>query len=389
MSKTLTMLLVLGVAISSEAQVALPSSQVAVVNKIFDSRPKQNSLRCDVRQWSPSLDFDFRYQTGFVISSSLGQFTPGEELTTYLRVSPQARPAVLLQKTYGVPQVQSDMAKGVDSKTVGKLDLTMSGAWNIGEGRYEVELLLLDTRGRTCYQRWSLQAAKPKKEVVPIAQQPQTVAPLIPESWDGTLDPNGIRLTVLLDAAPMNPYAVKLYAWDRILLLQGLTSLLKHLPCRSVRVVAFNLDQQQEVFRQDRFDSEGFRKLATTLETFKPATIPYQALQRGRWLKFLGRLAQEQASASDPSDAVVFLGPTTHFDKEVPMEPLERTSSPFFYFEFYRSRTHFPDAIDHLTKELHGTVFHIDSADEFALAINKMLAELKAMRSGERVLERR
>ena len=89
MSKALALLGLLSLGIPSEAQVVLPPSEIPIVNQIIDSRAKQNSLKCDVRPWSPFLDFNFRYETGLVLSVGLGQFTPGEEPLTYLRIIPR------------------------------------------------------------------------------------------------------------------------------------------------------------------------------------------------------------------------------------------------------------------------------------------------------------
>jgi hypothetical protein len=210
--------------------------------------------------------------------------------------------------------------------------------------------------------------------------QPNTVVPIESEYWDGKLDNNGVRLTVLLHVAPINPYASKLQAWDRGFLLQSLASLLKQLPCKSVRIIAFNLDQQQELFRQDQFDGNGYAQLADTLHNQQFGTISYHALQRGSWPQWLVRLAHEQMAAKEPSDAVVFLGPSTHFWDKIPGEIKETPEGAphFFYLEYYpRMGVDFPDSIDFLTHGMHGTVYKIHSADQLGEAIQKMMDKMK------------
>lgn len=378
MSKTLALLGLLTLSVSSRAQVALTPSEIPAVNEIIDSRAKQNSLKCDVRPWSPFLDFNFRYETGLVLSAKFGQFAPGEQPVTYLRVIPRGASPVIFRAFLELPSVPPDMSRAIDLK---KMPLTMSGAFNIGEGRYSVELLLLNRQGRSCYKRWNLNTPRYNDTAVPLALSPGSVAPLVPDSWDGKLDPNGVRLSVLLDAAPMNPYAAQLYTWDRALLLHAIASLLRQVPCQSVRIVAFNLQQQREIFRQENFDAGGLAKLATALKHLELASLPYQSLRRGSASKFLLRLAQEQTSP-DSSDAVLFLGPLLPADQN-PLAPRRELATPrFFYFEFCPVGAHFPDSIEHLTKSLHGSIFRISSANDLALAIQKLLAQLKPLQSG-------
>jgi hypothetical protein len=200
------------------------------------------------------------------------------------------------------------------------------------------------------------------------------------EAWDGKLQNDGVRLTILLHVAPINPYSPKLHAWDRGFLLQSLASLLKQLPCQSVRVIAFNLDQQQELFHEEKFDGDGYNRLVARLHKLEFGTVSYQALQRDTWRQWLVRLANEQTRAKDPSDLVVFLGPTSHFLEKVPSQARDNPDSPprFFYFEYYPwAGVDFSDSIDSLTRGMHGTVYKINSADQLGQAIQKMFDQMK------------
>jgi hypothetical protein len=375
--KTLALFGLLGFGITSRAQDVLTPSEIPIVSQIIDSRAKQNSLKCDVRPWAPFLDFSFRYQTGLALTVSLGQFALGEEPVTYLRVTPQGGSPVILRAALELPSVLHDQSVTVEPEDLRRIHFTTSGAFNIGEGRYSVEFLLRNRQGRSCYKRWNVKTGKYSDKSVRVALSPRSVVPVAAESWDGRLDANGVRLSVLLDAAPIHRYAAQLYAWDRALLLQALASLLKQLPCQSVQLVAFNFEQQREVFRQEKFDSEGFARLDTALQHLELASLPYQALLSGNESKFLLRLAQEQTSAKDPSDAVVFLGPLGTVDENPVMQLREGGSPRFFYFEFHGVGTHFPDSIEHLTKELHGSVFHISSPSDLSSAIQKTVAQLR------------
>jgi hypothetical protein len=194
----------------------------------------------------------------------------------------------------------------------------------------------------------------------------------------------GLRVTVLLDAAPLNPRNPALRAWDRALLLGSLSSLLKQIPCASVRLRAFNLDQQRELFRQDQFDDAGFIKLAESLRTLELGTVSYRVLQqRQGGLDLLLDYANRELIAADPSDAVIILGPRTRYFAEVPRGKLKgrETSNPhFYYFEYfpgYFRGSQFPDALSSLTKRLDGTVYEIFSPGDLARSIQKMLTRVQ------------
>jgi hypothetical protein len=379
-------LLWLALAISSHAQVPILPEGTDAINTLLSAKSK-DSLKCSIHPLAPFLDFTFRYEAGFSIVAPLDQFDPSEEFIIYLRVTPDSGTPVILTQSFEISPIPQDRRAKIDIKQLKRLQLSMSGAFAIGEGRYKAEVLMVDKQQRTCRKEWKFQAQKQNPHAVPRALEPGTVQPLIADDWDGKLDGQGIRLTVLMHVIPMNPNSAKLYAWDRGFLLQSLTSLLKQLPCQSVRIVAFNLDQQREIFRQDSFDAEGFAELTKTLQKLELATVSYKGLQRGSGPKMLVHLAREQTAAKDSSDAVVFLGPSAHFEDKVPQEMVQgvETGGPrFFYFEYYPWVTgQFPDSIDYLTRSLHGTVYRIHSPDELARSIQKMLAEIKHLQHGQ------
>jgi hypothetical protein len=222
---------------------------------------------------------------------------------------------------------------------------------------------------------------------VPLAIRPNTVLPSIFVPWNGksTGEKSGLRLTVLLHAAPMNQHSAKLYAWDRLFLLEALVSLLRQTPYTSIRLIAFNLDQQKELFRDENFNSKSLDRLSDSLQEAEMATVPVNALESTAQPELLARLSREELAQPAPSDAVIFLGPSSRFDKKVSkdaLRELENGRRRFFYFEYFPSfmrGSEFPDAIHFLTRDLHGTVFPIHSAPELAISIQRMLSQIKPL----------
>jgi hypothetical protein len=358
------------------AQELIPSSDIPTVNRLFDSKQTQNTLKCDVQTWSPALDFDFRYQAGLFLIAGMNQFRFGDRVTAYLRVVPEGSAPVFLWQSLKLPSP----APGSEAIRPGDLkhqEITLGNAFNVGEGRYSVEFLFVSQGGGSCYKKWSWSVGNHADKRVPQMMSPGSVTPIVIDSWDGHLDSKGVRLRVLLDAASMRQYSSQLYPWDRSLLLEALASVLKQVPARSVALTAFNLEQQREIFRQEQFDAAGFEKLSKALEGVGLATVPYEALRKGSAPKFLINLTREQVSVDHPAEAVVFLGPLSSVDQNILMQPFDDSGSPrFFYFALHRSGANFPDAIEHLTKNLHGSVFSISTPSELALAIRKMTAQL-------------
>jgi len=361
----------------AHAQAPLPPELVANANRLFDEYGKHSDLHCSITRFDPFLDFTFRYEAGFLISVKPAEFAPGGRFGALLRATPEGGKTEIFGEEFEIPPIPAVMAKQLGPKELGKIELQMSLGFALGDGHYAIDLLLMDKENHSCHAHWNLKTAK---HSVPLTIPANTVRAVDADAWDGKLHSDGVRLTVLLHIAPLNPYSSRLRAWDRGFLLQSLASLLKQLPCQSVRIIAFNLDQQQELFRQDNFDGDGYAQLVKRLHKQEFGTVSYHALQRGSWQQWLERLANDQTSVKDPSDVVVFLGPNSRFLDKVPAEGRDDPNAlpHFFYLEYFPWQgADFSDSIDSLTRGMHGTVYKIHSADQLGQAIQKMFDQVK------------
>ncbi|HSS97670.1 MAG TPA: hypothetical protein VLK33_11605 [Terriglobales bacterium] len=360
------------------AQMPIPADKLPAVSRLFENLDKRSTLQCAIEHFDPFLDFTFRYEAGLVITIGAAELTPGTRLKAFLRVTPRDGKPEFFGEQYDVAPIPAAMAKKLSPRDLKRIQLQMSAGFAIGDGHYAIDLLLADSKDRTCYARWNL---KTPKHDYPLALPPNKVTTIEADAnaWDGKLQSDGAQLTVLLHVTPINPNSPRLHAWDRGFLLDSLTSLLKQFHSRSVRVIAFNLDQQHELFRDDHFNSEGFYRLAHTLHELEFGTVSYQALQRDSWRQWLTHLADEQITTKDPSDVVVFLGPASRFRDKVSAEARDADTPPrFFYLEYYPWRAaDFSDSIDSLTRGMHGTVYKIHSADQLRWAIQKMSDRIK------------
>ena len=351
----------------------------------FDSS-EPDSLRCTIDEWKPSLDFALRFVTGYAVRCPVGEFE-GEKarLLIYLRVTPAGKSPALFGSAFHLPEISPEMrqAAGKDVRKL-KNEVGMSGVLCVGEGEYSIEVLVVDDKNRRCRRRWKARIV-PKRDQrdVRLAIDPLTVEPIDRSSWK--LSPpserGGLHLTIFIDAAPIYPHQPVLRAWDRAFLLECVYSVLRQTPYKSIRVVAFNLEQQREIFRDEHFDAKAFLSLSHALREIETASVSVQALKQRNSPEFLATLANKELNAPDRSDAVIFLGPHARMDVKVSdglLAPRKPESPPFFYFEYFPFiGGDFPDAIQRLVKSADGKTFAIHSPAQFDQAIQKMLAQLK------------
>jgi hypothetical protein len=390
--------LVLCFATAAHSQELVPTGQASRTEQLFDEESKVNNLRCKVVAWGPSLGFDLAYGAGFIVEIGSTQLPVDTNLRAFIRVTPADRPPALLSTIFKVPPAP----RGEGGQ---RFNFVFSGDFAVGEGKYKVELLLIDSVGRRKLTRWQLKTGSrsDRSQIGPL-----TVAATPLFHWDGKMDPNGARLTVLLDATETSTNATRLGAGTSVYLLSVLSTVLRNVPCRSVQVVAFNLDQQLEVFRADHFTPSGFVDLASSLRDFQSAMVPVGALRSSAWREFLLEMTKREVTAKEPPDALIFIGVPSHF---VDAPALPKFDIPdgtrIFDFEYlktiplftpglglyegdYRNIPDddganfapkalkpFPDAIDRLTRELRGTVFHITSPADLRLAIEKMRTQFR------------
>jgi hypothetical protein len=367
-----------------KGQAPLNATDSERIGRLLDRGRSPDLLHCSIQPRRPTLDFAFRFDVGYIVTCALSQFGGrASKIFVIARVTPEGGKPQLLGEAYRLPEATA----GTKASNL-KQDVQMSGGVSVGEGQYQVEVWVADQEtGRTVRKRWRARVARSRSQgAAEVAVPTGSVLPLGVRPWPIKMDTSGkgLRITVLLDAAPLNPRSSSLRAWDRAFLLASLSSLLKEIPCASVRLRAFNLDQQREFFRQDQFDDAGFMELEESLRTLELGTVSYRVLQRRQgWFDLLLDYANRELIAPDPSDAVIILGPRTRYYAEVPRSKLKGRETPnphFFYFEYFPRfwrTSHFPDAISSLTKRLDGTVYEIFSPGDLARSIQKMLTRVQ------------
>jgi len=358
------------------AQVIVDPARFGGILKALEPRAGEQPLRCEVTPIKPSLNFSFRFQAGYVVRVPMNQYSgSGHGWAMLTRITPEGggQQPVYLAGRVRLPPIPNT-----------KVEVEVGGGYLLGEGRYDVNWTLLDDAGRICRAGWHVNARLGRRErQVKLAMPRDTVADFTlrgrPGRKPGADDAAPIRLTVLLDAAPLVPSRTRLRASDRVILLGLLSSLLERVPARSVRLVIFNLDQQKTLLRQDAFAPDALDQVAQSLNGLELGRVDYHVLQNPLGhVDFLAGLMNLELRAEAPSDVVVILGPETRYVDKLPQAALEDPNGAapqFFNLQFrpyLRAGPSLPDSISLATAKAKGKTIIIRTPADFAKAIEQI-----------------
>lgn len=339
------------------AQALLPDHWATTFARKFES-----TLTCEVNPTPPYLNFGFRFQAGYFFSLPLSEFFgPGHKLTIVARVTPTEGPPVYLGQGFDLPPIP---------KT--KQYLETGGGYLLGEGRYQVDWLLFDERNRACRKSWTTKVARSRGDRnVKLAIPPNTVSefslrglkPVAKETKPGG------PLTVLLNAAPLSLRRTRLRPSDEMLLVGALSSLLERLGDRPVKLIVFNLDKRQELYRRENFRTTELNAVGQAISQLELGLVDYQVLQKPKGhVEFLADLFNQESNA----ETLVILGPTTRYFDKMPAQRLEKGAARIFnlqFIPFIRYGTPFPDLIDSAVRRRKGKSLLLRTPADFAKAI--------------------
>ncbi len=347
---------------------------------------RSGALDCYVETFAPQLDFFFRFESSYLLSCPVRQFEgKASTVETVLRVTPEGGTPVILGSLYKLPALPSELRATVRLDRV-RSAAEVSEGFGIGEGTYQVELMAFDDRHREFRHHWKVRARRTHGEqTVQMTLKPGSVVALTDVPWTGEHRmPAHRRVTILLNASPLNPAGRKLRAWDRAFLLGSLSSVLRELPCNSVRLIAFNLDQQREIFHANHFNEASMGKLEASMQELELGVVSVDTLkQKDGWIELLHSIAHEESVREDASDAVIFLGPWSRLDADADRLSWNESSLQklrFFnivYYSPWERGREFTDGIQRLTSRQDGLSYKIHSPGELAQALQKLSFELQ------------
>jgi hypothetical protein len=365
------------------AQELLSGSACAKAQALLRNPGETAGIEAYVSPIHPGVNYAFLFQGGYTVEIPLKQLAGAANVIRVLSlVAPEdglREPACFLQ-TVPLAEVPAGL----------RGSLRFSGGYFLGEGKYRVDARVSDLSGRVYRKRLVLEAAlKGRNRHLKLEVGPDVVRPLGLLAWKPLYPPRAAkpsRLTVLFHAASLFGSRIRMSAYDQVMLLSSLSTVLSESSFDEVRLIAFNLDQQREIFRQDHLDVDGFRKLLQTVLSLKLMQVPVTALETGQeHLAMLESMVREELSAKEPSDAILFLGPYARDESKWKTLPCESEGSgpPVFYFQHRIDKAYtywrpglrppeFPDTLERLVHACSGEVYRIHDPAELADAIRKL-----------------
>jgi hypothetical protein len=384
--------------------------KIADAEKLLETL-QGDRLTCDVTPAKPTVHFSLRLEAGYIYEVPMKQYRGnGHGWAVLTRVTPENGSPVYLADAFQLPPVPET-----------KMEAQGGGSFFVGEGRYLVKWLLFDEKGRTCRKEWKINArlGSAVRKIDPL-MPPGQVAGLswsAPSAIERSADAPLSRLTILLDVASMSPFRVMHSASETGVLLDALWALSEELPARQVKLVAFHLAQQKVVFRSDNFTAEAMPDLARAINELQPSQVDVSVLARPRGeVDIVESLANTEALAAQPPDAVIFLGPKVMYTDRLPAgrSDLPATIPRFFYVKCaaspfraaYRSNPMLdpfrarnvnnprpdvpaseglPDLIENIVARMEGKTLYAGSPEEFVKAVSDIKRVILARNPNDHV----
>jgi len=370
-----------------------PGDTVNIFNSdsaILESQEARKDLPCTATPVKPVLGFDLKFHSGYEVSVPLKELAGTQNLLTMVfRLTPADHPddPVYMAQRVNVPEIEEN-AHG---------DAYLQGSFDVGEGKYHVDWLMRDRAERVCSSFWDIEAALPPKDkpvTLDIARDVIQATDLEPFKDEPPVEHdargNPLHVKVLVNFAPQEPNAPMLQPLDLNALVWILRSIAREPRIATCSVVAFNLQEQRVVYRQENAPRIDFPALGQALSTLNLGTVDIKRLsQKHGETEFLAKLLTQELNPQERNDAVIFAGPKVMLDDGVPQETLKKVADadyPVFYMNYNLDPQAVPwrDAIGNAVKYLKGVEYTINRPRDLWNAWGDMMSRIVKLKLGKR-----
>lgn len=345
---------------------------------VLEAGEARKDLACTVTPEKPVLGFDLRFHAGYSIDLPLKELEgPGDMLSILFRVIPKgAGDPVYFSQQIRVPAI---------SETSGGVNL--GGVFDLGEGSYHVDWLMRNFGGRYCASQWDVEVAlSPKDKQVAVALPALAVR----RSEDEQFQPEPpvqrageapLNIKVLLNFAPQRPDAAALDPVDTAALVSILRNLSRNPRIAKFSVVAFNIQEQRVLFRQEASDRIDFPAMGRAVKAVHPGTVDVQQLgNKHGGTEFLSSLMKTELGESNP-DGLIFIGPKAMLDQSVPevdLKEIGEVDYPVFYMNYTPDPQAVPwkDTISRMVKFFKGREYTISGPRDLWNAVSEVVARI-------------
>jgi hypothetical protein len=350
-------------------QPSAPGGEVRLFSSdsaMLEASDNRKDLPCTVTPVKPVLGFDMRFHAGYDVSTPLKELAGSEnQLTMVFRVTPEghADSAVYFKQHYSVPAIDENAGGAA----------FLQGGFELGEGKYHVDWLMRDRQERVCTYHWDSEASIPQRDrpmTVDIpaggirAFDPELFKAEAPVERDRAATPLNVK--VMVNFAPQDSASSTMQPFDTVCLVSILRSIVRDPHVGSFSLVAYNMQEQRIIYRQEGASQIDFPALGQALHSLNLGTVDLKKLsQKHSDSEFLSKLiTSEVKDDKSPPDAVIFAGPKIMLDDGIPPETLKALTDvkfPVFYMNYNLNPTVNPwrDAIGVTVRALKGAEFTI------------------------------
>jgi len=356
---------------------------------ILESQEIRKDIPCSVTPVKPALGFDLKFHSGYEVSIPLREMAgDGNQLTMIFRVVPDSRPdePVFLSQRMSVPMIDED-ARG---------DAYLQGSFELGEGKYHIDWLMRDRSEHVCSANWEIEASLPAKDkdmgldIAPTVVQPVDSEPFKEEPpIDRAERDNPLNVKVIVNFAPQNALSATLQPLDTAALVSILRNIAREPRIGKFTIVAFNMQEQRVLYRQESASQIDFPALGEALHSLNLGTVDLKRLgQKHGDTEFLTSLmAHEIKDEHEPPDAVIIAGPKVMLDETVPQDQLKQIGElnfPVFYMNYNANPQAVPwrDAIGSAVKYLKGAEYTITRPRDLFFAWSEIMGRIVKSKFG-------
>lgn len=370
-----------------------PGDTVNIFNTdsaILEAQEPRKDLPCTATPVKPVLGFDLKFHSGYEVSVPLKELAGnGNLLTMVFRVTPadhKDEPVYMSQRV-NVPDIEEN-AHG---------DAYLQGSFDVGEGKYHVDWLMRDRSERVCSAYWDTEAAlsvKDKSVALDIPMETVRTADLEPFKDEPPVERESrgkpLNVKVIVNFAPQSAASATLQPLDLNALIWILRSIAREPRIGTFSIVAFNLQEQRVVYRQENSSRIDFPALGQALNSLNLGTVDVKRLsQKHGETEFLSKLFTQELNPQDRTDAVIFAGPKVMLDNGLPQETLKKvadTEYPVFYMNYNLDPQAIPwrDAIGNVVKYLKGIEYTINRPRDLWSAWGDIMSRIVKSRLGKR-----
>jgi hypothetical protein len=370
-----------------------PNGHVNIFNTdlaVFESGEVRKDLACTVTPSKPVLGFDLRFHAGYDVTIPLKELAGSENsLNILFRVSPQNHPdqPIYFTQHIRVPRLE-DEAKG---------DAFLQGGFDLGEGNYHADWLMRDRSERVCSFSWDSEATLAAKDrSINLAIGPGEIQRTDREQFkeeppvQRVSNEPPLNVKVLVNFAPQDSASAALQPVDTSALVSILRSISREPRIGKFSIVAFNMQEERVVYRQEGADRIDFPALGEAINSLNLGTVDLKRLseKHGDTDFLAGLVRREVGSSKSHPDALIFAGPKVMLDSNVPPDALKEAGEvnfPVFYMNYNLNPQAVPwkDAISHTVHFFRGYEYTITHPRDLWFAVSEMVSRIVKSRNGK------